>query len=86
MSFFGRQGIPDFLHQDNNETTNKATRLYANDAENGSDGSDIEETASECSDVDRFEVDILLLRDFSLIRLGADKTNFEMHRVVQLAM
>jgi hypothetical protein len=35
--------------------------------------------------VDKFEDDVLVLQDYSLLSISADGTNFKMHRLVQLA-
>ncbi|KAB8229019.1 P-loop containing nucleoside triphosphate hydrolase protein [Aspergillus alliaceus] len=58
MSFFDRQGIPDIVLRENNETRYDIM----------------------------FEDDILVLRDYSMISISADGRNFEMHRLVQLAI
>lgn len=75
MSFFDRQGIPDFVLE--GYTT-------------GSTFDDSEKEANagppSCQDKQIFEDDILVLRNYSLISLAADGTSFEMHRLVQRAM
>ncbi|KAK2612316.1 hypothetical protein QQS21_001742 [Conoideocrella luteorostrata] len=48
--------------------------------------SDSTEVHSNYSSNDRFESDIVMLRDFSFIIANDDKKSFEMHRLVQLAM
>jgi hypothetical protein len=42
--------------------------------------------STSVSVVDKFEDDILVLRDYSFISISADRVNFEIHRLVQLAM
>ncbi|KGO66372.1 Tetratricopeptide-like helical [Penicillium expansum] len=49
------------------------------------DASDGESSASD-SVVDKFEDDILVLKEYLLISISPDETKFEMHRLVQLAM
>ncbi|KAJ5291478.1 P-loop containing nucleoside triphosphate hydrolase protein [Penicillium angulare] len=77
MSFFDRQGIPNSLLQEVQATKGKNKE---------SDSSDREDEISVSSDADKFENDILLLRDYSLISVTSDPANFEMHRLVQLGM
>lgn len=77
MSFFDRQGIPCILLRDSKETKQIM--------EKKNDGSDTE-SANGSSIVEMFEEDILVLRDYSLISIDANGKNFEMHRLVQLAM
>ncbi|KAJ5732374.1 P-loop containing nucleoside triphosphate hydrolase protein [Penicillium malachiteum] len=77
MSFFDRQGIPSSLLQEGQATKEK-------NKESGT--SDTEDEKSVYSDIDNFENDVLLLRDYSLISITSDPANFEMHRLVQLAM
>ncbi|KAJ5485022.1 hypothetical protein N7539_005010 [Penicillium diatomitis] len=85
MSFFDRQGIPDTLIRERKPVklhTGSPVSETIDEATNDSDG----ESPSESSVVDwTFEDDVLLLRDYSLISIGANNTGFEMHRLVQLA-
>ncbi|PMB63415.1 Kinesin light chain [Beauveria bassiana] len=54
--------------------------------DSGSDSdSDLAEQQSNYSDIDRFESDVVTLRNFSFIIANEDGTTFEMHRLVQLA-
>lgn len=77
MSFFDRQGIPDSLLREDQATkqTNKE-----------SDTSDTDDDESLFEEIDRFESDILLLKDYSMISETSDHGIFQMHRLVQLGM
>ncbi|KAJ5620527.1 P-loop containing nucleoside triphosphate hydrolase protein [Penicillium lagena] len=85
MSFFDRQGIPDSVLRENNGTRCDIRSLPTHDRDEANNISDREDSGSESSEVDIFEDDIVVLRDYSLISISADGTNFEMHRLVQLA-
>ncbi|KAH8722859.1 P-loop containing nucleoside triphosphate hydrolase protein [Phaeosphaeriaceae sp. PMI808] len=83
MSFYDRQGIPDTLLRDHPEEET------ARQDQNERDGSyqvweDEGASQSSASD-DKFEDDILTLRDYSFISVNADGATFEMHGLVQLA-
>ncbi|KAJ5313482.1 O-methyltransferase [Penicillium atrosanguineum] len=77
MSFFDRQGIPDSLLLEG-----KATK----ETDKESNISDTDDDESVSSEIDKFENDVLLLRDYSLISVTSDQVNFEMHRLVQVGM
>ncbi|KAJ6102772.1 P-loop containing nucleoside triphosphate hydrolase protein [Penicillium sp. IBT 16267x] len=77
MSFFDRQGIPDGILR---------YSKTAKETDKGSNTSDTEDDESVSSEIDKFENDILLLKDYSLISVTSDQANFEMHRLVQLGM
>ncbi|KAJ5612510.1 Tetratricopeptide-like helical [Penicillium lagena] len=85
MSFFDRQGIPDSLLRENEEMRQKLSGVPASNVDPTRDGRNEDESAS-VSVVDKFEDDILVLRDYSFISISADGVNFEIHRLVQLAM
>ncbi|KAK4868697.1 hypothetical protein LT330_006899 [Penicillium expansum] len=85
MSFFDRQGIPDSLIRDDKETKHKIHDFSVSNEDLRMDASDEERSASD-SVVDKFEDDILVLKEYSLISISPDETKFEMHRLVQLAM
>jgi hypothetical protein len=72
MSFFGRQGIPEDL-------------VRRGRADVGDEKSNDEDSTSESISDDGFEDNILTLRNYSFISANADKTTFEIHRLVQLA-
>jgi tetratricopeptide (TPR) repeat protein len=78
MSFFDRQGIPDTLILSNGQSVGSGTNSVASESD--------EECGSESSPVEKFEEDILVLRNYSLITVSIDGRNFEMHGLVQLAM
>ena len=84
MSFFDRQGIPEELLKDRGNTgpRNEPSEAGGKDPleSNGGDG------ASDCSADDRFEDDIVVLRNYFFISITKDETNaFEMYSLVQLA-
>jgi hypothetical protein len=83
MSFFDRQGIPQALVQIRIETGQSRGNLGGAD-EDGEKDND-KDSISESIGDDGFEDDILTLRNYSFISVNADKTTFEMHRLVQLA-
>jgi tetratricopeptide (TPR) repeat protein len=83
MSFFDRQGIPEALLRNQGEVENRSGNL---DRDGGlNEGDDDEDNVSESSVDDKFEGDILTLRNYSFILVNSDTTTFEMHRLVQLA-
>ncbi|KAF2473130.1 TPR-like protein [Lindgomyces ingoldianus] len=83
MSFFDRQRIPEILLRSRNGTATRDESSRADGEKN--EGTDSEDSMSEASVHDRFEDDILTLRNYSFISLTADTTTFEMHSLVQLA-
>ena len=97
MSFFDRQGIPEVLVRNRAMGTElceapksrhsrgiKYLKLIFHRNKNHHKGQ-IQDP--ECRDsVDSFEDDVLMLRNFSFISIDKDKTTFEMHRLVQLAI
>ncbi|ERF72255.1 hypothetical protein EPUS_02142 [Endocarpon pusillum Z07020] len=91
MSFFDRQGIPEALLRDQAGRKNGRESEDGRESENrkaeGGDGreSDDEDTASDWSGDEKFEDDILILRNYSFISVNVNGTMFEMHRLVQLA-
>jgi hypothetical protein len=83
MSFFDRQGIPQALIRVRIETGQSRGNLRGAD-EDGEKNTD-EDSMDSIGD-DGFEDDILTLRNYSFISVNADKSTFEMHGLVQLAM
>ncbi|KAH8732075.1 hypothetical protein GQ44DRAFT_670901 [Phaeosphaeriaceae sp. PMI808] len=97
MSFFDRQGIPEALVRNRAMGTEfceapksrhsrgiKYLKLIFHRNKNRHKGQ-IQDP--ECRDlVDSFEDDVLILRNFSFISIDKDRTTFEMHRLVQLAI
>ncbi len=79
MSFFDRQGIPEAVLKIQNEAKNE------NVEESDDDMNDDEMISPDPSVEDDFEMDILILRNYSFIN-ATDRTTFEMHRLVQLAI
>ncbi|KAM0157329.1 hypothetical protein ACHAPG_004823 [Botrytis cinerea] len=79
MSFFDRQGIPEALLRSSDTHRN----LHRNQKKRSDDDDDHSSISTACSD--EFEDDISLLQDYSFISVTADRTTFEMHRLVQLA-
>ncbi|PQE27730.1 hypothetical protein CJF31_00009955 [Rutstroemia sp. NJR-2017a BVV2] len=88
MSFFDRQGIPESLLQSREEQGNSQQDEKETNDDNHADLTNFtdydEDSSSQSTIGDRFEKDILALRDYSFISIAADRT-FEMHRLVQLA-
>jgi hypothetical protein len=82
MSFFDRQGIPEALVR-GGETKQSREKLGEADMDNENDND--EDSISESAVDDRFEDDILTLRNYSFISVNADKITFSMHGLVQLA-
>lgn len=99
MSFFDRQGIPETLVKAYKKAENTSQRRNSGnveDVKNGKDSIDDkndgrqndrnENTVPDSSVDDEFETDILTLRNYSLITISFDSTNFQMRRLVQLAV
>ncbi|KAJ5671003.1 P-loop containing nucleoside triphosphate hydrolase protein [Penicillium longicatenatum] len=84
MSFFDRQGIPESLLQEEKEKQD-CGRFSTCDKDQAEDDSDGDDSASDSIE-DTFESDLVVLRDYSLISISADETNFEIHQLVQLAI
>ena len=76
MSFFDRQGIPEVLLRD---------QSGQKDAQQCEKGHRRGEDTDEQFSVDELGDSIETLRNYSFISVGADKTIFEMHGLVQLA-
>ncbi|KAK6063282.1 Kinesin light chain 5 [Seiridium cupressi] len=97
MSFCDRQGIPEILLRDQDPTNQLVSHEVQidgleegedDDHENewsDSDSTEIQLEESE-SEINRFEDDVLVLRNYSFIIANEDGCTFEMHRLVQLAM
>jgi tetratricopeptide (TPR) repeat protein len=83
MSLFDRQGIPEALLRNQDETRNRYESSGAGGGNN--EESDGDSSALDASVDDGFEDDILALRNYSFISLTTDATTFEMHGLVQLA-
>lgn len=83
MSFFDRQGIPEDLLRNQGEVENRSGNLGKDGGVDEGNGN--EDNVSESSVDDKFEDDILTLRNYSFISVNSDATTFEMHRLVQLA-
>ena len=97
MSFFDRQGIPEALvrnrveisksSEDRHTKRFRAIRHlkrifdYNKNSRTSQGGHD-----RNGEHDDRFEDDVLALRNYSFISVNADTTTFEMHRLVQLSM
>ena len=82
MSFFDSQGIPETLVRGRAGEAEHEIREGRDDNRVQSD----EDSDSELNNDDGFEMDVRTLRDFSFISITLDRTVFEMHRLVQLAM
>ncbi|KAK2589403.1 hypothetical protein QQS21_012920 [Conoideocrella luteorostrata] len=79
-----RAGTYDAGEEDEHNNVTKSGERTNSEGENDSDSDSIE-LGFDHSDNDRFENDILILRDFSFIIVNDDGTTFKMHRLVQLA-
>lgn len=86
MSFFDRQGIPEELLQSRGEREDSKRGQNEGDDDKDDDEQDSDEDdASQLSQKEEFEKDVMALRNFSFISANVDGTTFEMHRLVQLA-
>ncbi len=81
MSLFDWQGIPESLLRIQYGHSNIDPSLEALGEHSNESGN--EDEVSEGDVDDRFEEDLLTLRDYSFVSI--DTTSFEMHRLVQLA-
>ncbi|CAI6225865.1 unnamed protein product [Periconia digitata] len=84
MSFFDRQGIPaDLLRGRTAQTdTSEQQEQEADDPQSGEEG----DTTSQSSEGDnRFEDDVVTLRNICFVSIEGDSTTFKMHALVQLA-
>ena len=93
MSFFDRQGIPDFLLQ--KQSKQITSRQDERRGTNGDDNCVNDDTGysddedgniSQSSISDGFEEDVSVLQNYLFISVNAIGTTFEMHGLVQLAM
>ncbi|KAL9074933.1 MAG: hypothetical protein Q9157_004203 [Trypethelium eluteriae] len=82
MSFFDRQGIPEVLLRN---LTKEDSGQEDRNSHSGSDSDEDKASELRLAERDQFENDILALRNFSFISVNRDTSNFEMHRLVQLA-
>lgn len=85
MSFFDRQGISESLLREGQKIKRNVERSSTDNIDQLVYISDEDDSASECV-MGAFEEDLLVLRDYSLISIGADVTKFEIHQLVQLAI
>lgn len=81
MSFFDRQGIPEAALRTGYENSRADEQEYREDYPDGDDHDD----SSQSSADDRFEDDLLELRNFCFVSMDSNSTTFEMHALVQLA-
>lgn len=85
ISSFDRQGIPKGLLRNGGESRSRHENLKSSGGNNkGHENEERESEPTESESNDKFEDDILMLRNYSLIFANTDKT-FGMHRLVQLA-
>ena len=97
MSFFKQQGIPEALLRNRSKQEDPYSDGISRDVHGDDDGDDNrdvdgdhdaddeEDDTSQSSVSDRFEDDVLTLRNYLFISINADEVTFEMHRLVQLA-
>ena len=83
MSFFDRQEIPEALLR--NRTKQGNVQQDERGRSRNDDADDDEDSESQSSVSDKFEDDVLALRNYSFIFANTDTTTFEMHGLVQLA-
>ncbi|KAF2676434.1 putative kinesin [Lentithecium fluviatile CBS 122367] len=89
MSFFDRQGIPESVLR--SRAVQRGAQLNRQDrTEEGidsheEDGTSQSSTSEDEFSEDEFEEDVVVLRNFCLVSVNIDGTNFEMHALVQLA-
>lgn len=82
MSFFDRQGIPKDLIR--NPKHAKETHLGLDDSDLDTQESSASDGASESSEDDDFEEDMVILRDYSFVTFSGEES-YDMHALVQLA-
>ncbi|OPB40964.1 kinesin light chain [Trichoderma guizhouense] len=78
MSFFDRQGIPEWVLRDCTTRSNSVEGAENSESETGHE-SDSDTSSS-------FEEDISILRNYCLIAVNEKDDQFEMHRLVQLSI
>ncbi|KFA80243.1 hypothetical protein S40288_04572 [Stachybotrys chartarum IBT 40288] len=88
MSFFDRQGIPEWVLKGNGPTEDAASETSTEDM--GSDSDDNNTDGKSDSDAgdnldSRFEEDVGMLRDYCLVTTNEQGDEFEMHGLVQLS-
>lgn len=81
MSFFDRQGIPKDLVR---EQTHAKETLSSRADDVNPQGESVSHSASDSSDDDDFEDDMLTLRNYSFVTFNGEES-YEMHALVQLA-
>jgi hypothetical protein len=85
ISSFDRQGFPEGLLRNGGQSRSRHENLKSSGGNNkGHENEERESESTESEGSDKFEDDILMLRNYSLIFTNTDKT-FGMHRLVQLA-
>jgi tetratricopeptide (TPR) repeat protein len=85
MSFFDRQGIPEDLLRPRTERQGARTIQTEKVRNHGDSDSDDDDISQSSAGDNKFEDDIVALRNFCFISVDASGTSFEMHALVQLA-
>ena len=85
MSFFDRQGIPEALLRSRAEQGDAETNQREQEDDDDSDSDREDEASQSSTSEDKFEDDVVALRNFCFISVDTNKTSFEMHALVQLA-
>ncbi len=89
MSFFDRQKISETLLKTSkkaeNENENTEENAEIDEDDDHEDNSD-ENIAFDFNVDDEFEVDILVLRNYSFIIISMNEVVFEMHELMQLVI
>jgi tetratricopeptide (TPR) repeat protein len=96
MSFFDRQGIPEVVLRDRVESTKSKPTQHKRRArviwhlkrvfDRNRNSSEPKEEDQASGQTDNFEEDLRILRNYSFISVAEDRTTFEMHALVQVAM
>ncbi|PVI00780.1 TPR-like protein [Periconia macrospinosa] len=85
MSFFDRQGIPAALLRGRGAQTDASEQQQQQEANNPPSGEDSDTMSQSSEGDDKFEDDVVTLRNFCFISVERDSGNFRMHALVQLA-
>ncbi|KAK4451207.1 kinesin light chain [Podospora aff. communis PSN243] len=87
MSFFDRQGIPDWVLRSSGIAKNTMQAREAGDGESDDSSSATDDDTDDGADDidDGFEDDVAMLRDYCLVTADDTGDEFEMHGLVQLS-
>jgi tetratricopeptide (TPR) repeat protein len=88
MSFFDRQGIPEWVLKGNKPTKDTASDTKTEDMGSDSNDSNSDDKSDGVANDDadsEFDEDVEMLRDYCLVTTNEQGDEFEMHRLVQLS-